>query len=97
MFENEEQIPIESFSLGEMQSAFLTKNHKVFYCGRKLYYWPRLFDIDYDRFWVRTFGATDKGVAVITEDNKFFFNGGFWRGKLKSENPETGVKEIDVE
>ena len=36
-------------------------------------------------------------MALVTEDNKFFFNGNFWRGKLKSENSETGVKELDVE
>ncbi len=75
----------------------MTKDKKVFYCGWKLYYWPWLFDIDYEKFKTKSFAATDKGVALVTEDNKFFFNGNFWRGKLKSENSETGVKELDAE
>lgn len=34
---------------------------------------------------------------MITDDNRFFFNGGFWKGKVKRDNTETGVKEINVD
>lgn len=97
IFDKEEKILIDDFSLGEMQTAFLDKNGRVFYCGRKLYYRPRLFDIDYNKHKIKQFAATDKGVAVVTEENKLFYNGNFWKGKNKSENIETGIKEIDVE
>lgn len=33
VFENEQSVPIQSFSLGEMLSAFLSKDQKVYYCG----------------------------------------------------------------
>ena len=53
--------------------------------------------MDYDQFNVKTFCSTDKGIAVVTKDNKVFYNGNFWSGKAKNENIETGVKELDVE
>lgn len=34
---------------------------------------------------------------MITDDNRLFFNGGFWKGKIKGENTETGIKEINVD
>lgn len=83
--------------MGETQTAYLSNDNRVFFSGRKLHYKPKLFEIDYEQFKVRDFCATDKGVAVLTEDGRLFFNGNFWRGKLFSENNKTGIKEIDVE
>lgn len=79
-----------------MQSSYLDKNGKVYFCGWKLYYWPRLFDLDYNSHKVKFFSSTDKGVAVVTEENRVFYNGNFWKGKTRSENSETGIKEIDT-
>lgn len=75
-----------------MSSAFLSNNGKVYFCGWKLVFRPKLFEMDYEKHKVKTFCSTDKGIAVVTEDNNVFYNGNFWSGKAKNENIETGVK-----
>jgi hypothetical protein len=40
--------------------------------------------------------ASDKGVALLTQDNRLFYNGSFWSGKTLAEDKETGIKEADL-
>ena len=49
-----------------MSSAFLSSEGKVYFSGRKLVFKPKLFEMDYDQYKIKTFCSTDKGIAVVT-------------------------------
>lgn len=90
------RVSFKDISLGETNSAFLSNDGKVYFAGRKLNYYPKLFEIDYDKHKVIDYVASDKGVALLTQDNRLFFNGSFWSGKTLAEDKETGIKEADL-
>ena len=77
-FEDDIPIQFKDISLGEAQTAYLSQDNKVYFCGRKLIYKPKLFEIDYSQHNVKTFCATDKGLAVVTDENRIFYLGNFW-------------------
>lgn len=44
---------------------------------------------------IKDFCATDKGVAVLSEDNQIYFNGNFWKGEVVDNDINTGIKTMD--
>ena len=67
------------------------RDGKIYYSGRKLYFTPKLFDINYTKERVKSFTPSDKGVGVLTKSNKIFYNGNFWRGRMLSQDKDTGI------
>lgn len=94
---DEKPIKFLDFSLGECSTAYLSQDNRVYFTGRKLVFKPKLFELDYDQHKVKKFCATDKGIAVLTEENKVFYNGNFWAGSTASHDVQTGIKEINME
>ena len=68
-FDDNLEILFKDFSLGEMQTAYLSEDNQVYFAGRKLVYKPKPFELDYEKHPVIDFCATDKGVAVLSKDN----------------------------
>lgn len=93
---DQEPVLFKDIYLSEQASAFLSKDNKVYFSGRKLNYYPKLFDIDYNKHNIIDFCASDKGVAVLTDENRIFYYGNYWNGKVLDENKETGIREADV-
>ncbi len=96
-FEDDKVILFKKFRNSEAVTTYLSKDNRIYFTGRKLYYYPKLFDIDYTRHKVKEFCAVDRGSAVLTEENRIFYNGNFWSKKIKNTDRETGIKEVDVE
>lgn len=87
---------VADIDLAEMTTALLTEQGKVYICGLKLYFFPELLALNYDLHKVKTFGACDRGVAIVTNDNKLFAKGNFWINEGYDEDVNTGISEIDV-
>lgn len=92
----QEPVLFKDVCLAEQNTAFLSFDGKVYFSGRKLHYYPKLFEIDYDKHNIIDFTASDKGVAVLTDENRIFYHGNFWNGKVLEENKDTGIREADV-
>ena len=95
-FEEEEDLKIEDIDLAECTSAVKTEDGRIFFAGQKLYYYPQIFEIDYDKHKVSTFCSSDRGVAVVTKENRLFYRGNFWSGKKIDENIDTGIIEANI-
>jgi alpha-tubulin suppressor-like RCC1 family protein len=89
-----EQKKVVDIDLAEFTTALQTDNGQIYICGQKLYFQPELFALDYAQHKVRTFGASDRGVAVVTEDNRLFSKGNFWINEDFDEDVNTGISEI---
>jgi alpha-tubulin suppressor-like RCC1 family protein len=92
-----DQKKVVDIDLAECCTAILTNEKKVYMCGLKLFFQPELFDIDYESHKVKTFGACDRGIAVVTEENKIFSRGNFWIKGESDEDVDTGIHELSTE
>jgi alpha-tubulin suppressor-like RCC1 family protein len=89
-----QQKKVIDIDLAEFTTALKTDSGEVYMCGLKLYFQPELLALDYDKHRVSTFGACDRGVAVVTEENRLFSKGNFWINEGFDEDVNTGVSEI---
>ena len=96
-FETGEELKIVDMDLAEATNTIKVEDGRVFFMGQKLYYYPQLFDIDYNLHKIKTFCSSDRACAIITDENRLFYRGNFWNEKNLDENIDTGIMEGDVE
>ena len=78
------RLLFKDLSLAQTISAFLSRDNKVYYAGARRIYTPTLFQLDYSKYEVDQFCATEKGIAVLTKCQKIFHQGNFLEGKKSS-------------
>lgn len=94
-FEEQEDLKIVDIDLAECTSAVKTEDGRIFFAGQKLYYYPQIFELDYNKHKVATFCSSDRGVAIVTEENRLFYRGNYWNEKKLEEDIDTGIIEAD--
>lgn len=72
--------------------ALLSEEGKLYFTGNRMYYKPKLFEIDYSENEVQLFTACDKGAALLTKEGKIFYHGNYWGGKYEDHDVATGIK-----
>lgn len=85
--------PISSFEIGEDLLVLRLENGQIYYCGMKLAYLPKLFELPPDAGKIKTFGAAFRSFAIVDENNKIYMKNKF--ALPKSENIHTGVYTTD--
>lgn len=94
---NQNPQKVIDFDLSQLTMVMQTDDKRLYIAGMKLYFNPTLIPIDYENNKIRTFCATQKGVALVTEENKVFAMGSFWNSKEKDENVSTGLSELKID
>lgn len=85
----------EDFTLGESTGVFIDAAGDIFVTGQKRYHFPTKFPRNFAGEKLRCFAASDRGVGVLTDDNRLFALGNFWcKGAAKKLGE--GVVEVDV-
>ena len=88
---------VTDFDISEKTMVLKDTEGKLYISGMKVYFHPTLVPLEYDKHNVRTFCATEKGMVLITEENKCFGIGKVWDNKDIDDNLETGLWEAQID
>lgn len=96
--EDGQPLKFVNFSLGEFTAVFLDEKGDFYITGQKKFHNPYKLSFDLKGAKVKDFCACDRGVAVLTEDNRIFTIGNFFVDKkpFNLNLLKDGAREIDV-
>jgi len=91
MADNLITAPIVEYDISEMANICRLADHSVIWAGLKLAYQPERLPIP-EGVKIRTVGASDRGIAAISEDNEIYTRGKFFDTSKKfTEDLGTGL------
>lgn len=85
--------PIVDYQIGEDVVVIKLANDEIHYCGMKLAYLPKRFEMPATAGKIKTFGAAFRSFAVVDEQNNIYMKNKFLA--TKTENIKTGVYSAD--
>lgn len=85
--------PIKEYEIGEDLLVLRLENDQFYYCGMKLAYLPKQFELPAEAGPIKTFGAAFRSFAVVDINNNIYMKNKFVLPK--SENIHTGVYTAD--
>lgn len=83
--------------MGETISTLLDEQGRLYLLGQKLYFTPKLVEIDYSKHKIKSFCSGDRSIAIVTTDNILLAKGNFWIKNLSDIDVDTGISEIPTQ